>query len=228
MPNLTPQASDKLFKQAMSDREVAMEVSRQHLPPEVYQHIIWPTFWLGKETGIDDQQDVLAADVVYKAKTKSGNDFYLILLCEHQSTVDKSMAFRLLRYSVQLMKNHRDQHPNAPLPWVYPLVLYAGENRWTAPRDIFPLFGKQAELVRRYWTRYQLIDICRVDDNDLSKWKLARVFQYALKYRKAKAIRKYLKVIFQWLSQLEDRGKMDYAKTTLKYIIRTYALTTIC
>ena len=65
---------------------------------------------------------------------KSGSDVYLFLLLEFQSSVDQFMAFRMLQYLIQLYHSLKKQNPKlTSLPPVFPLVLYNGEQSWTAP-----------------------------------------------------------------------------------------------
>lgn len=45
------------------------------------------------------------SDVLYSLKTTAG-DGYIHILIEYQSTPDKHMAFRLIRYAVAVMQRH--------------------------------------------------------------------------------------------------------------------------
>lgn len=77
------------------------------------------------------------SDVIWKVKFR-GHDIYLFLLIEFQSTVDRRMPIRLLRYVAELY----DSLPSSRglrYPAVFPLVLYNGSDRWTARRNISDL-----------------------------------------------------------------------------------------
>jgi hypothetical protein len=53
---------------------------------------------------------------------------------EHQSTSDRRMAFRLLRYLVRIWEQWWADHPRAEaLPVIVPVVLYHGKEPWSAP-----------------------------------------------------------------------------------------------
>lgn len=75
---------------------------------------------------------------------------YLYLLIEQQSSVDYLIAFRLLVYMVRIMERHLKQHPGNQLPLVFPMVIYAGDDLWNAPLEIFPLFGELEVLAREH------------------------------------------------------------------------------
>jgi hypothetical protein len=58
---------------------------------------------------------------------------YIYLLLEFQSTVDKFMALRILEYIVQFYKDLLKVEKHDRLPQVFPLLLYSGDKKWTAP-----------------------------------------------------------------------------------------------
>jgi hypothetical protein len=66
----------------------------------------------------------------------------VLVVFEHQSTVDPRMAFRLLRYLVRIWEAHETRHGQSTrLPPVVPLVLYHGTRPWTAALDVFDLLA---------------------------------------------------------------------------------------
>jgi predicted transposase/invertase (TIGR01784 family) len=95
---------------------------------------------------------------------------YLYILCEHQSEIDKDIAFRLLVYVIRIIELHRKQNPGGSLPLVYPLVIYSGEKVWNSPTNIFELFGKEKDLAEQiFFKLFQLIDIVRLNDEELKQ-----------------------------------------------------------
>ena len=175
---------DKLFKVTMSQPVVAKEFFQRHLPTDILKRLDLSTLKLENKSFIDDVYKSTEADLIYSIQLDNLTA-YLYLLFEQQTSVDKDMAFRLHIYTVRMMENHRKQYPNDPLPVVLPLVLYTGTASWTAPREIFPLFGDQAELARRVWNQpYLLIDVCRIKDDELLQDQLSGLVQYVFKYRK--------------------------------------------
>jgi predicted transposase/invertase (TIGR01784 family) len=141
------QPHDKLFKLSMTDLVIAKEFFAAHLPAHILEKIDMSSLRLEKKTFIDDAYKTTEADVVYSLNMANHLKAYLYLLCEQQTTVDLSLAFRLLIYTVRIMETHRKQYPKDPLPLVYPMVIYTGDEPWDAPLDIFPLFGDE-ELAR--------------------------------------------------------------------------------
>jgi predicted transposase/invertase (TIGR01784 family) len=78
-----------------------------------------------------------------------GEWFYIFVLMELQSSVQRFMALRMLGYVVQLCEVLLDhgrylpqRRPKRLLPPVLPVVLYNGEEPWTAPLSLAELFQK--------------------------------------------------------------------------------------
>ena len=91
------------------------------------------------------------SDIIYRVKHKD-RDVYIFLLIEFQSTVDKFMAVRMLRYILELYSYIIDEKKPDKLPAVFPLMLYNGDKKWTAPLHIEELIDKNipAEYVPNF------------------------------------------------------------------------------
>ena len=95
-------------------------------------------------------------DMVWRVRFHEGmldNDEkpYLLVLIEFQSTVDRHMAKRMREYTGllrdRLIRNGAPEREGG-LPWVLPLVVYNGRERWTAggeASDLAPLPSARAE-----------------------------------------------------------------------------------
>lgn len=211
------QAQDKLFKQAMSNIKVATDFFQAHLPQEILEQSDLTTLRLEKNSFVDDSFKNLEADVIYQVKIKEKDSFFY-LLCENQSEVDPMIAFRLLVYTVDLLKFYRKQHPKSSLlPVVYPLVVYSGEKPWDAPRVVFDLFHQPALAKAFFLNAYQLIDICRVQDEALRQRTLSGIVEFALKNKRIYDLEKFLKSLFPWLNEVEIQAGSDFAKIILRY-----------
>ena len=66
------------------------------------------------------------ADVIWKVSFQ-GRPIYLFLLIEFQSSVDRWMALRFLRYLAEFYQSLVVEGQTAPLPAVFPLLLYSGD-----------------------------------------------------------------------------------------------------
>ena len=88
-------------------------------------------------------------DLIWQVRygPKEGEWFFIFVLLELQSSVQRFMALRLLGYVVQLCEvllKHGSylpqRRPKRLLPPILPVVLYNGEEPWTAPLSLSKLF----------------------------------------------------------------------------------------
>ena len=67
----------------------------------------------------------MAGEVAQPRRTADGGPAWLYVLLEHQSTPDRWLRLRLLKYSIRIRERDRRQHPNEEqLRPIVPLVLY--------------------------------------------------------------------------------------------------------
>ncbi len=107
--------------------------------------------------------DQRESDVVWRVRYGAGKDdwFYVYVLMELQSTVQRFMALRLWIY-VALLYQHlvkqKQLTPSGLLPPVLPIVLYNGEAPWTAPRTLRELIQPVEGLARPSF-EYVVLDV---------------------------------------------------------------------
>jgi predicted transposase/invertase (TIGR01784 family) len=201
MTTFIHQPHDKLFKLSMGEIIVAREFFVANLPSSFLAKMNLDTLKLEKNSFIDELYKATEADVLYSVKTEDSL-CYLYLLCEHQSKIDKLMSFRLMVYVFRVMEMHLKQYPDAALPLVYPIVIYSGEKPWDAPLEIYSLFDHE-EMAREYLFKpYQLLDIHRVNDDELLKQQLWGVVAFALKKRQTQDVVNFFKELFDSLKNL--------------------------
>ncbi|WP_425361638.1 Rpn family recombination-promoting nuclease/putative transposase [Candidatus Tisiphia endosymbiont of Ceraclea dissimilis] len=86
----------------------AKEFLATHLPKDVLALIDSTTLKLEKDSFIESDLSETISDVLFSVKFND-QDGYIFLLLEHQSTVDKMMAFRLFKYRVKLQKRGKSE-----------------------------------------------------------------------------------------------------------------------
>jgi predicted transposase/invertase (TIGR01784 family) len=150
---------DALFKRIMENNITAKEFLTEHLPAEVKGIIDLDTIKVQKESYIEPNLTKRLSDIVYSINTKDNQEAFVYVLCEHQSSVDQLMAFRIWRYALLLAQRHIDKKEKIPL--IFPLVVYAGEAKYTAPKNLWALFNNP-ELAKKLLTEdHALVDLVR-------------------------------------------------------------------
>ncbi len=215
------QPHDKFLKLSLGEPRVAQEFFTEHLPPTVLEKMNLATLKLENRSFIDENFKNSEADVIYSVQVAQ-TTAYLYLLCEHQSTVDPLIAFRLGSYRMRLMELHLKQNPGQPLPLVYPLVIYTGQAPWNAPLNIFELFGNQQALAEEWFFKpFQLLDIHQLDDEDIRRRQWCGLVEFSLKYKQVRDFKQFLKTLLPWVREIEQQGSPGFSlgKIVLKYTV---------
>ena len=89
---------------------------------------------------------------------KDGTRPYLLVLLEFQSSVDRNMPRRMRNYGLMLRERlvaDGTAEREGGLPWLLPLVLYNGSERWTVTGHGAELVAAPSATVRRTLALYQ-------------------------------------------------------------------------
>ncbi len=113
-------AHDALFKSIFEQPEHAAALVSPRLSNALRASIDWSTMQLVPGSFVDLELRQRHCDLVFRVASFAGPLFVYVLL-EHQSTNDRDMTLRILRYLERLWTRWRREHPNAALPLIIPL-----------------------------------------------------------------------------------------------------------
>lgn len=175
------QPHDALFKQFLSDMDIARDFLSIHLPPIVQPHCDFSTLQLESASFIDEELRARVSDMLYSLRTTQGSG-YIYCVIEHQSKPDKLMAFRLLRYSLAAMQRHLAQG-HKTLPLVVPLLFYHGR-RSPYPYSLNWLenFADPPLAQRLYTTAFPLIDLTAIPDDEIKTHRRVALLELVQKH----------------------------------------------
>src|SRR6266581_7826380 len=166
--------------------------------PQPHDSLVRHTFGQLQHAGsfLDEALRQSESDLLYQVPLReyaeSGETSLLLyLLFEHQSTKDRWMPLRLLRYMGQIWQRQIDEQPAAPgLPPIVPLVLAQVAGGWkVSPRFHDQLLWPKAPPLRASLEVHQpqfehaLIDLAGIDLQALRGGLIARLTQGLLKVR---------------------------------------------
>ncbi len=167
--NTTPTPHDATFRQFLTQPEIARDFMELHLPAELRAVCDLSTLKLESGSFVEDDLRQYFSDVLYSLKTTHGDDGYVHVLIEHQSSPDKHMAFRLLRYAVAAMQRHLEAG-HKTLPLVIPVLFYTGKRspypystRWLDE------FTDPALASRLYGEAFPLVDVTIIPDEEIAE-----------------------------------------------------------
>jgi len=209
---------DHILRTTMAQPEVIKEFFSNYLPSHIKKEVNLDSIKLQKNSFINDKLRMQITDLLYTAQfgEKLG---YLYLLIEHQSTPDKLMPYRILRYKLSIMEHHLKITKNKELPIIYPLIFYSGKRTYNHSTNIFDLFGKQKKLAEDiFYKPYQLIDLQEIPDNKLKEQLWFGILARIMKHIYSKNILPYLKAIMPELKIIENYGNKNYTYSVISYL----------
>jgi predicted transposase/invertase (TIGR01784 family) len=210
---------DKFFKKMMADKRVATEFFETYLPESIRSSVDLDSLSFSKESYLDEDLKTHITDIVYHAKIE-GQEGYLVILVEHQSTVDDHMPLRLLEYTTKVIRDHIGQKRGTAYPIVYPIVFYNGKTKYDKSLDIFEYFCNNKELAKKVLCKpFQLVNIAEIDDEAIRKNLWLGTMEFALKHVKAREILQVLDQFKAHLLRVERAGGIDYLILVFEYFL---------
>ena len=217
---------DLMVRAVLSDLAEAQSFLQAHLPQEIAQALNWSTLKLHEGSFIDDDLRSSEADLLYEVERVSGDEsIWLYILLEHQSTPDRWMRFRLLKYCCRIWDmSFRETPEQRELRPIAPLVFYQGERSWSYSTEFANLF---AESVRHWpWLprfTHVLIDQSSMEPDEAQGQVKARMMQLLLlaAYHPAVAWMEPVARLLRALASLPPSGGADYVRIFVLYILAT-------
>ena len=207
---------DELFKKVMSEPVAAREFLDHYLPVTFKSKIDLGSVKIEKESFVTEDLRKRLSDVVYSVSLKQNIDgknstdsatdnvdndkAYVYVLIEHQSSSDYWIAFRLWQYMLLLCERHKDANKNNKaksnatsekdnkLPLICPIVVYANDKPYNAPRSFWELFEDSKTAKELMGDEYLLVDLQKQSDNEIEQKKHLGMMEYMLKHIKARDI----------------------------------------
>ena len=180
------------------------------------------------------------------SKNIDNDKAYVYVLIEHQSSSDYWIAFRFWQYMLLLCERHKDiaknnnKHKRGKLPLICPIVVYANDKPYNAPKSLWELFDDKEQARLLMGDEYLLVDLQKQSDDEIEQKKHLGMMEYMLKHIKARDIlnlwqsllEKFASSIeidkengyiyIKWLLWYSDAKVSEYKQVELAKIIASY------
>lgn len=177
----TPTPHDALFKQFLTHPETARDFLDVHLPPALRQACDLNTLRLESSSFIEEDLRAYYSDVLYSLKAGQG-DGYIYALIEHQSSPDRHMGFRLMRYAIAAMQRHLDAG-NDKLPLVIPILFYHGQvTPYPYPMNWLQEFSEPQLAGQLYGNDFPLVDVTVISDDEIMTHRRMAILELLQKH----------------------------------------------
>ncbi len=227
---------DKAYKYLFSNPMMLKELLETFVAMDWVKYIDFTKAQTIDKSYVNDEFKEYEADIIYKLQLKD-SEIYLYLLLEFQSTVDTFIAFRMLQYVMELYRELIYKQKLKKLPVVFPLLLYNGDRKWTAPISFEGLIDVPDKLQQlkgyipcfRYYpvivnelsleelesmmNAISTVFLCEVGDKDIFLKTVDRIKELMHIYRDKEHI---IGTLIQWLLYyLHTHGKVEEAAHVL-------------
>lgn len=217
---------DAMVRAVLSDLTEARSFLQVHLPEMVSQALTWPTLKILEGSFIDEDLRSSEADLLYEVEHVSGEQsIWLYVLLEHQSTSDRWMRLRLLKYCCRIWEMNLKERPRPnELRPIVPLVFYQGNQYWTYSTEFADLF---AESIRNWpWVphfHHELLDQSGMQPDEVQgdlKVQLMQLLMLAA-YHPAVPWMERVAELWSALSLHVPSGGINYVRLFVLYILAT-------
>jgi len=218
---------DALFKAVLGDPEHARGALRSVVPVAVAEALDWPTLVRCPGSFVDPILRERHTDLLFSVAWRGGGEAFVYLLFEHQSTPDRRMTFRLLRYLVRIWERWCTDHPDKDaIPVIVPIVLYHGTKPWSAALSfdaIFDVPDSVRPAIEPYLVRfaYLLDDLSDVPDERLrarAMTALAKLASVCFKYARTRA--DLVEMLGGWADVLREVAGAAHGLEALALVMR--------
>ncbi|WP_072932105.1 Rpn family recombination-promoting nuclease/putative transposase [Nissabacter archeti] len=189
--NNTPTPHDAVFKTFLSHPDTARDFMMLHLPPSLLEICDLSTLKLESGSFVEDDLRPYYSDVLYSLNTSKGEG-YVHVLIEHQSSPDKHMAFRLLRYAVAAMQRHLDAG-HKTLPLVIPVLFYQGKRSpYPYSMNWLQLFSESETAATLYSNAFPLVDVTIIPDEEIMQHRSMAALTLLQKHIRQRDLNEFL------------------------------------
>jgi len=201
---------DALFRGTFSNPDNARGELQHMLPPGLAALIDWSTLKPSPATFIDEAFRESYSDLLFTVQI-DGSAAFVYLLFEHQSTADRMLVFRQLKYEVNIWSDWSKEHPHAgKLPVIIPLLLCHCPAPWTAAtrfEDLLDIDPGKIPLVADFIPKFRVLvdDLTTEKDEALRARAMTAAGRLALcSLRTARNTAELCALFPKWAALLEE------------------------
>jgi predicted transposase/invertase (TIGR01784 family) len=126
---------DSAYKYLFKSKHIFLQLLQSFVKEDFVQGLREKDLELVDKSFVSEELLDRESDLLYRIR-KNGRQYYIYILLEFQSTVDKSIPLRMGLYILMLYDQLYRQSRRGLLPNVFPLLLYSGKKRWTIPLNL--------------------------------------------------------------------------------------------
>ena len=167
--------NDRSYKLLFSHPKMVEDLIKSFVKEDFIDKIDYNTLKPVKTSFVSSTFKGRETDVIWSVNIE-GRQTYIYILIDFQTTVDKFMSLRLMSYLglfyEHLLKKRKKKEYLNRLPPVFPILLYNGGKKWTAPLEINELIDISCPSLRPYIPHFKYY---KISENEFTKDSLAAI-----------------------------------------------------
>ena len=216
---------DHFFKHAFGRPDAAAGFFKEYLPPELAVNLDWERLERKEGTFVDETLSERHSDLLF---TVPWNDRNVLLYClfEHQSSEDRWMPLRLLRYMVRIWDAQLGAEPGrGSLSPILPVVLHQSDRTWKPSnrfRSLLEMPGGSIDDLAGFIPDFgfRLVDLADMPIEDLRGSVLVRAILATMKAAKSGEWDERVEELAPLLSGALRKNDLAFVQVCLAYVFR--------
>ncbi len=230
-----PKIHDAAYKKLFSNRTIFQQLIETFITEAWVKDLDFSTCETLDKSFITDHYKATESDLIYKLKLRQ-KTVYIYVLLEFQSKVDRFMVLRVLFYILSFYMDYTANYKRIKkLPAIFPIVLYNGKRKWSAPTKISDLIEMEPPLGdytiafqylllnEKAYSKEQLLTVRNIVSTLFlaeGHYDIALLEQELLNLYDREADKQAVSLFLNWFRQLALYGKVspeDYEKLDVVY-----------
>jgi len=161
--NKSKKSHDSAYKYLFKNKRIFLQLLKSFVHEDFIKTIQLENLELFDKSFISDELLDRESDLIYKIN-HDDKEYFIYILLEFQSTVDKSIPVRMFSYILLLYDSIYKNSKKGFLPNIFPILLYNGRDDWTIPTNLNQLIEKN--IPDRYIPSFEYFPIIEKDIPD--------------------------------------------------------------
>ncbi len=165
------QVSDRGYKKLFKNKTIFRQLLETFVQEDWVKELDFDSCETLDKSFVADHYKETVSDLVYKIKLRR-KEIFIIVLLEFKSKVERFTSVALANYVGNFYMDYVASHKRVrKLPPVFPILLYSGPRKWTAPEKLSDLIEDE-EALGEYGIRFKYFKIAA---NAFTKQKLLAI-----------------------------------------------------
>jgi predicted transposase/invertase (TIGR01784 family) len=203
---------DSAYKYLFKSKHIFLQLLKSFVYEDFIKEIEPEHLTLFDKSFISEELLDRESDLIYKINYKD-KSYFIYILPEFQSTVDKSIPVRLLSYIMLLYDLIYKESKAGLLSNIFPILLYNGKDDWNIPLNVNALIDRN--IPDKYIPSFEYYLIVEKDIPDAVLDKLSNLVAAVVYMEKQNDAQKMLVAIDKVVEYIKDEDIIDIRMFTI-------------